>query len=52
MKITKQKAFELFNMDKPDPYNETMTFRSKGIAETAKRHYGGEIRETFIHKGE
>lgn len=42
-------AFELYNMDKPDPFNESMVFRSYKGAELAQFHYGGEIRPLRIH---
>ena len=52
MKITKQKAYELFNMDKPDPYNETMTFLSIAMAHKAQKLYGGNIKISFVYKEE
>lgn len=42
-------AFEIYNMDKPDPYNETMTFQTRAIAERVQARVGGQIRPTFVH---
>ena len=49
MDMRKTPAFELYNMDRPDPFNETMTFRTLEKAQTAQRNYGGQIRDTFVH---
>ena len=50
MNLETVKGFELFNMDKPDPFNETMQFKTLSIAESAKRRYGGKIRQCLIHQ--
>ena len=50
MNLETVKGFELFNMDKPDPYNEIMQFKTLSIAESAQRHYGGTIRQCLIHQ--
>ena len=44
------KGFELFNMDKPDPFNEVMQFKTLSVAESAQRRYGGTIRQCLIHQ--
>lgn len=49
MNIRRVVGFELYNMEKPDPYNETMTFKSRDVAERTQRLVGGEIRTVFIH---
>ena len=50
MNLETVKGFELFNMDKPDSYNETMQFKTLSAAESAQRHYGGTIRLCVIHQ--
>ena len=50
MNLQTVKGFELFNMDRPDPYNEIMQFKTLSVAESAQRHYGGEIRQCLIHR--
>lgn len=50
MNLQTVKGFELFNMDKPDPYNETMQFKTLSVAESAQRRYGGTIRQCLIYK--
>ena len=50
MNLQTVKGFELFNMDKPDPYNETMQFKTLSVAESAQRRYGGTIRQCLIHQ--
>ena len=50
MNLQTVKGFELFNMDRPDPYNETMQFKTLSVAESAQRHYGGTIRQCLIHQ--
>ena len=42
--------YELFNMDRPDPYNETLQFKTLSVAESAQRRYGGTIRQCLIHQ--
>lgn len=50
MNLKTVKGFELFNMDKPDPYNETMQFTTLSVAESVQRQCGGTIRQCLIHK--
>ena len=50
MNLQTVKGFELFNMDKPDSYNETMQFKTLSVAESAQRRYGGKIRPCLIHQ--
>ena len=50
MNLQTVKGYELFNMDKPDPYNEIMQFKTLSIAESAQRRYGGTIRQCLIYK--
>ena len=50
MDLKTVRGFELFNMDKPDLYNETMQFKTLSIAESAQRRYGGTIRQCPIHQ--
>ena len=50
MNLQTVKGFELFNMDKLDPYNETMQFKTLSVAESAQRRYGGKIRKCLIYK--
>ena len=50
MNLQTVKGFELFNMDRPDPYNETMQFKTLSVAKSAQRHYGGTIRQCLIHQ--
>lgn len=52
MKLYTVKGFELYNMNRPDPYNETMQFRTRSVAESIQRVVGGQIRETVIHEKE
>ena len=49
MKLKTIKGFELYNMDKPDPYNEKMQFRSALAVVAAQKLYGGLIRPCPIH---
>ena len=50
MNLETVKGFELYNMDKPDPYNKIMQFKTLSAAESAQRHYGGKIRKCVIHQ--
>ena len=50
MNLETVKGFELFNMDKPDLYNEILQFKTLSIAESAQRYYGGTIRPCVIHQ--
>ena len=50
MNLQTVKGYELFNMDKPDPYNEIMQFKTLSVAESAQRRYGGKIRPCLIHQ--
>ena len=50
MNLQTVKSFELFNMDRPDPYNETMQFKTLSVAESAQRRYGGTIRYCLIYQ--
>ena len=50
MNLQTIKGFELFNMDRPDPYNEIMQFKTLSVAESAQRRYGGTIRQCLIYK--
>jgi len=43
-------AFELSAMDKPDPYNEKLTFATLAMAEKVQRECGGIIRQTFKYE--
>lgn len=49
MRIRRVIGHQLYNMDKPDPYNETMTFRSVEGATKAQGNYGGQIRPVPVH---
>mgnify|MGYP006995064857 CR=1 FL=1 len=49
MKLKTIKGFELYNMDKPDPYNEKMQFRSALAVVAAQKLYGGLIRPCPVH---
>lgn len=49
MRIRRVIGHQLYNMDKPDPYNETMTFRSVEGATKAQQNYGGQIRPVPVH---
>lgn len=50
MKLETIKGYEVSGMDKPDPYNEVIQFRTLSVAESAQRHYGGTIRQCLIHQ--
>ena len=50
MNLQTVKGYELFNMDRPDPYNEIMQFKTLSVAESAQRRYGGTIRPCLIHQ--
>ena len=50
MNLQTVKGFELFNMDKPDPYNKIMQFKTLSSAKSAQRRYGGKIRKCLIHQ--
>ena len=50
MNLQTVEGYELFNMDRPDPYNEIMQFKTLSVAESAQRHYGGTIRQCLIHQ--
>lgn len=50
MNLQTVEGFELFNMDRPDPYNEIMQFKTLSVAESAQRHYGGTIRQCLVHQ--
>ena len=50
MNLETVKGFELFNMDKPDLYNEILQFKTLSVAESAQRRYGGTIRQCLIHQ--
>mgnify|MGYP006995078149 CR=1 FL=1 len=49
MNIRRVIGHQLYNMERPDPYNETMTFQTKEGAEKAQKRYGGEIRPEPVH---
>ena len=49
MNLRQIPAFELYNMDKPDAFNETMTFRTFDVADRVRKRLGGELRQTIIH---
>lgn len=48
MNMRMVQAFELYNMEKPDAYNEKITFRTLGIAQRVQARCGGDIRQTVI----
>ena len=50
MNLQTVEGFELLNMDRPDPYNEIMQFKTLSVAESAQRRYGGTIRQCRIHQ--
>lgn len=50
MNLQTVKSYELFNMDRPDPHNEILQFKTLSVAESAQRHYGGTIRQCLIHQ--
>ena len=50
MNLQTVEVFELFNMDRPDPYTVTMQFQTLSVAESAQRHYGGKIRQCLIYQ--